>query len=133
MKVVSKRDSATAALRKLGIDKADYDLFIVKNDSGFVVDTEAAELHASKLKTVNKEPKEPKERTKKSNQKPVQEINEPPKEKESTSAYIRRLILAGYSDAEIFGALQKFKNFDKSKSYYPGWNRWNMRKKGLEV
>jgi len=43
VKSVSKRDSATAILRKMGIKKEDYDKFIMKVGSAFEVNIAAAE------------------------------------------------------------------------------------------
>ena len=152
-KSFARRDSATALLRKMGIDKADYNKFITAKGDSFVVDVAAAEKSAIKgaeqaavsageaksKKATTKPAKkaEPKATEKAPAKKAAKQFANPvdqaPTPGQTTTNYVRTLISAGHTNAEIFDALKRFKDFDDSKSYYPAWNRWAMRKEGFEV
>ena len=55
-KQVSSRDSATAALRKLGVAKIDYDDYIVRRDGTYYVDVKGAEASMTKTAAAKSNP-----------------------------------------------------------------------------
>ena len=172
-----KRDSATAALRKLGIKKEQYDEYIkMKVVSGVTIyetDLSAAEQylldvggtaastgHPAGPKWPFSEPKgkapAPKTQLKPEHAKLFDEKiskeakarpgkNEDPKlvrktvEKpakapktgpESVSAAMRRLILAGKTNDEVWAEVKKSHKLDDSKKSYPAWYRNQLKKSG---
>jgi hypothetical protein len=117
VKIYTRRDSATAALRKLGIKKEDYSSFIeVMSDGRFACQIAMAEMHLNQPK---KEPKQPKK--------------EPKAKKTTISGLCRALILDGKTDAEIMAALRQEFGEDRigpEKNSYPCWYRCELRRKG---
>lgn len=135
-KTVKTRDAATTILRKLGINSRDYNLFIDKTDAGFIVNIRAATDHVAQVEAQKaaaqpapkKQPKvKADEPTGKLNL-PGRKITEKPADKESVSGYCRRMIKAGYTNNEIFMAMQEHFDAPASKRYYPSWYRWELRK-----
>ena len=172
-----KRDSATAALRKLGIKKEQYDEYIkTKVVSGVTIyetDLPAAEQylldvggaapstgHPAGPKWPFSEPKgkapapktqlkpehaklfdekiskEAKARpgknedpklVKKAIEKPVKEAKAGP---ESVSAAMRRLVLEGKTNDEVWAVCKKLFKLDDSKKGYPAWYRNQLKKSG---
>lgn len=116
IRTVSKRDSATAILRKLGVNPRDYDLFIERTDDGLKVKIGLADDHVQSLKAAaaNK-PKPPK-------------AAKPPKV--SVSTVCRELILAGRSNEETWAAVKEQFRLDDSKRHYPAWYRGELRRQG---
>lgn len=132
-KTVARRDSATTILRKIGINVRDYNAFIKADGDKFIVNVGAAQKHVDDLLKPAKTTK-PAKSPKSSKAAPSYVTTiVAPAPGTTTSAYIQGLIRAGYTNSEIFEALKKFMNFDESKSYYPAWNRWKMRKNGEAV
>lgn len=158
IKTVTRRDSATAILRKIGIKPRDYNLFIeVTADDKFAVKVGAAEKHLKDL--AGPSPKELKDRAEqeakvielraklkrkvesekaaKANKEAyraakvvVNPITEAPAPGESCASYSRRMITAGHSNAELWAALVKHFQLDEGKRGYPAWYRWQMYKAG---
>lgn len=161
VKTVTRRDSATAILRKIGIKPRDYNLFIAEIDDGkFAVRVEDAEKHLKALVGPSEEEvakqaalaKQAQElraqlETKVKTTKVVKArkqatvasrtvnnpITEGPKDGESCSSYSRRMILAGHNNAELWAALVEHFNLDEKKRGYPAWYRFQMRKAGEQV
>ena len=171
-----QRDSATAALRKLGIKKEQYGEYIkTKVVSGVTVyetDLPAAEQylldvgatpgdkHPAGAKWPFSEPKgkapapkkqlkpehaklfddkiskEAKARPGKSEDpKPVRREAEKPAKAakagaESVSAAMRRLILAGKTNEQVWELVKKSHQLDDSKKSYPAWYRNQLKKSG---
>lgn len=120
-KTYASRDSATSALRKLGIQACDYDLFITKVDGKFECKLGAAAEHLESLK--NPKPAETK----------AAKATRPAAETKRTgiSATARALILAGKTNQEVWAELKQQFNLDDSKKHYPTWYRCEMKRKGL--
>lgn len=116
-KTYASRDSATSALRKLGIQARDYDLFITKVDGKFECKLGAAAEHLESLK--NPKPKAGK---------PAK--TEKPK-RAGISQLARDLILGGKTNQEVWDVLKQQFNLDDSKKHYPTWYRCEMKRKGL--
>lgn len=156
IKIVTRRDSATAILRKIGIKPRDYDLFIaVAANEKFAVKVGAAEKHlrdlagpspkelqakaeqAAKVEELrtklerkvrsDKNAKASKESFRAA-QVVVNEVDIAPENNESCASYSRRVITAGHTNAELWVALVKHFNLDSGKRGYPAWYRHQMRK-----
>ncbi len=139
-KTVKTRDSATTILRKLGVNSRDYNLFIDKTDAGLIVNVRAATDHVAQVEAqkVSAQPARAEKPVKVKKEKPAEpegklnlpgrKINEKPGEKESVSGYCRRMIKLGYTNNEIFMAMQEHFDAPASKRYYPSWYRWELRK-----
>ena len=122
VKIFKRRDSATAVLRKMGINSRDYNLFIEKMENGrFVCQVALAEGHLESLKEQTKP-------------KPKKKAPKVKKEKRVTiSSLCRDMILNGSDNATIFKALQdKYgeERFGPEKRHYPAWYRCELRRKG---
>lgn len=156
VKTVTRRDSATALLRKLGIKPRDYNLFIdVTADDTFAVKVGAAEKHLKDLTGPSPEELATKAKLEadvaaartalakkvggqrraeaskaafRASQTPVTEVTTAPASGESCAAYARRLLEAGHSNAEMWVALVQHFNLDDKKRGYPAWYRWQWLK-----
>ena len=121
VKIYARRDSATAVLRKMGVNSRDYDLFIEKmTDGRFACQVALAEGHLQNLSAQTK-PK-PKKKPKAKKTKRV-----------TISSLCRDMILNGADNATIFKALQdKYgeERFGPDKRHYPAWYRCELRRKG---
>src|SRR5574337_404406 len=120
VKNVKTRDAATSILRKMGIAKSDYDLFITKrasentpNSNYFAVDIHLAAEHL-KPKTEN-----PKKTSQNSTEKRV-----------SCASVAREMILSGKTNAEVWPVIKAQFNLDDSKKHYPAWYRCELRRAG---
>lgn len=122
-KTYTARDSATSALRKLGLQARDYNLFITKVGDKFECKLGAAAAHLESLKNPapKAEAKPAKTATKKA---------EPKAKKVGISATARELILAGKTNQEVWAVLQTQFNLDDSKKHYPTWYRCEMKRNG---
>ncbi len=116
-KTYASRDSATSALRKIGIQARDYDLFITKTDGKFECRLGEAAAHLESLK--NPKPKAAK----------PAKTKEP--KRQSISQVARDLILDGKTNQEVWEVLQAQFNLDHAKRSYPTWYRCEMKRKGL--
>jgi len=109
-KIFKNRDSATAALKKVGIAKADYARFISKTADGkFKCDINTA------IESLLP---------------PAKAVKRKMSHKETVSAVARALVLAGNDNAEIWSVLQKRFGLDDKKRGYPAWYRNELRRKG---
>jgi hypothetical protein len=127
LKVYTRRGSATAWLRKLGVKPAEYDRFLTKLEDGRTsCDVDAATrfmgVGAVKFPGFNPEGIKTK-------------VFKPPKfedpKKVNISDLIRGMILGGSTNEEIWEVLKTKYNFPHSKRSYPTWYRCRMLKKGL--
>lgn len=121
IKTYTRRDSATAALRKLGIPKELYGDFIEVIDGAFHVDLARAQVYASG-ETVQA----PKPAPKKA--KPVKK-----KKPKSISAVAREAILEGLSNPQVFIRLQAVfgeERINEEHKHYPSWYRCELRRAG---
>ena len=130
------RDSATSALRKIGVVKADYDDFIIKRDGTFYCDIEGAKTFVSKQKT--QAPVEtpialaPAVKMVKA-AKPAK--TEKVEGKVSVSAMIRTAILEGKSNQEIWDSMGPNGSglIEQKHAHYGSWYRCELRRKGHNV
>lgn len=121
-KLYTTRDSATSALRKLGLKPRDYDLFITKVDGKFECRIGAAAAHLEALL-------QPKPAAKAAVPAPVKTPKTPKRTGISQTA--RDLILAGKTNVEVWALLQAQFGLDDSKKHYPTWYRSELKRKGL--
>lgn len=135
-KTYTARDSATSALRKLGLQARDYNLFITKVGDKFECKLGAAAAHLESLK--NPKPveavkpvaaKEPK--VAKAGRRAADPVVEAKPKKLGISATARELILSGKTNQEVWEALKQQFNLDDSKKHYPTWYRCEMKRTGL--
>jgi len=139
-KTYAARDSATSALRKLGLQARDYNLFITKVGDKFECKLGAAAAHLESLK--NPKPvveakteakpaaaKEPK--VAKAGRRDTDPVVEAKPKKLGISATARELILSGKTNQEVWEALKQQFNLDDSKKHYPTWYRCEMKRTGL--
>lgn len=133
-KFYKTRDAATSALRKLGVNVRDYNLFISKDDTGtiLIVDLELAKAHVEKVEAQASALVEPKQTDKKHNgAKPA------PAEKKdrsgTCSAVARDLIRAGKTNQEVWDIISVQFQLDDKKRLYPAWYRRELRNKGEKV
>jgi hypothetical protein len=124
-KTYTARDSATSALRKIGIQARDYNLFITKVGDKFECKLGAAAAHLESLK--NPKPVA----TEKPKAKSAKKTAAPKEKKLGISATARQLILDGKSNQEVWEALKQQFNLDDSKKHYPTWYRCEMKRTGL--
>lgn len=147
-KLYARRDTVVAILRKMGINKADYNNFISTptsgTESGFYVDVVAAEASLKPIKKTQSKPQaetqaKPKAKPKakqKAKAKPVvSDEHEEPATTRSTSGksiskIIQGMILKGMSNQQIWDVMKQQYGLDDSKKYYPAWNRSEMRRSG---
>jgi hypothetical protein len=135
-KIYTARDSATSALRKIGIQARDYNLFISKVGSKFECKLGAAAAHLESLKNptpkVEAKPAIKVVHTKSGRRAKDPEVDAPVKAKlEGISATARSLILDGKTNQEVWGILKERFNLDDSKRHYPTWYRCEMKRNGL--
>lgn len=129
VKTFARRDSATAALRKLGIKASDYNMFIMQTTDGrFAVALDKAEEYlASRLRHVaNEVIPQAQNKGKTAKQAESNQIKRP-----SVSAAIRKLILDGLDNKAIHEVMKREYGHDEDKANYPGWYRSQMRRDGL--
>lgn len=152
IKSYSRRDSATALLRKMGVEKVDYNKFIAVVDivAGshvvgveYHVDVTAAEGHVAQIKPdmldhgqdVQPEPTVEPEAIPKSpvaEPKATKKVVEPTKtaEEMTVSDVARTMILAGKTNKEVWATIKAQFNLDDSKKSYPSWYRCELKRKG---
>jgi hypothetical protein len=125
-KTYKTRDSATSALRKIGIASSDYGRFITKITGGIVsCDIDAALAYLESLKATKVKPS-----TKKAGKKVVKSTVAKSSES-GISATARALILDGKTNQEVWEVLRTQFGLDQSKRHYPTWYRCEMKRKGL--
>lgn len=143
-KQVSSRDSATAALRKLGIVKADYDTFIARRDGVYYVDIDGAKasLETTKVNPFAALSKAP---AAKADEKPAKADKKTAKETESkvtgnttrisVAATVRSMIYDGMTNQAIWDALGPQGNgtLKDTQRSYPSWYRCEIARKNAKA
>lgn len=127
VKTYTRRDSATAALRKLGIKARDYDLFIVKHETDFSVNIAKAEAHLASLT------QSPKAAIKAAfdSFKVVPMPAKPVKtDRRTVSSVCRAMIIDGKSNEEVWAAIDAEFKLGSSKKHYPSWYRAELKRTG---
>lgn len=129
VKTFARRDSATAALKKLGIKASDYNMFITQTTDGRVAASldKAAEYLQSQLRKVATEvvpQQQLKGRT--ATEAATNQIKRP-----SVAGVIRKLILDGLDNKAVHEVLKRDFGHDEDKAHYPAWYRSQMRREGL--
>lgn len=125
VKIVSRRDSATTILRKMGIHSRDYNAFIeLMTDGKFACHVARAEMHLESLKQAASQPCE---------RLWWQAWLQPDKREaaRTVSTVARELIVAGKTNLEVWAIIQKEFDLDDSKKSYPAWYRSDCKRKGL--
>ena len=142
-KTYTARDSATSALRKLGLQARDYNLFITKVGDKFECKLGAAASHLESLK--NSKPVGTKAtrikitesvdaknaRLANAGRRAADSVVEVTPKKLGISATARELILSGKTNQEVWEALKQQFNLGDSKKHYPTWYRCEMKRTGL--
>jgi hypothetical protein len=118
-KTYTSRDSATSALRKIGIQSRDYNLFISKVNGKFECKISLAIAHFESLSNLAKP---------KAVAKPAPAAST---KKTSISATARSLILDGKTNQEVWEIIKSEFNLDDSKKHYPTWYRCEMKRTGM--
>lgn len=142
-KVVKRRDSATAILRKLGIAKENYHLFMEPGatEGEWVVNEQAAAKSLEKPAPVKRPRRKPKVSTKSDsdlvteileNPTPRKQAREKKERKPSYAGEIREMILEGMANKAIHEEmLKRHGKKMEGKHWYPCWYRNEMRRKGV--
>ena len=107
-KIFKSRDSATALLKKLGIEKASYNNYISKTSTGVEVDMAAVKATLTK-------PVKPK-------------TSKTPRT--SCSSVAKELILSGKTNQEVWDVISKQFKLDATKKHYPTWYRYQLKRRG---
>ena len=111
IKTYTKRDTATAALRKLGIAKENYNHFIVLDNGNYNVNLDAAETSLKK----------PAEKARASTTKSGAQ---------TVASVARGAITDGNTNAEVWKILcDKFPAMTEKQKGYPAWYRSEMKRK----
>lgn len=128
VKTLARRDSCTALLKKLGIAPSEYNQFIwATTDGRYAVSLEKAQAYLdSKLVKVAKAVVQGRNKGSTPKAAESNQIKKP-----TVAATIRRMILDGKENADIFVVLQRDFGFDEEKKHYPAWYRSQMRREGL--
>lgn len=135
----ASRDSATQVLKKMGVAKGDYDLFITKDKDGAVLDLASAKRHLADadkraleaLAAKNKEKTDEAAAAAAAAPKPERETRPAGERKPSVASVARELILAGLDNAAVFTKLHEQFGLDDGKKHYPAWYRSDLKRKGL--
>lgn len=159
--VYTRRDSATTALRKIGVPPAEYNSFIEvrlspEGEKEFAVDlmraksefasqvveqevvpeqlaaVEEVKVLRKQLEVMVKKAKDKELGIKFKKPDPV--ITNPvrkPKEGEKCAEYCRAAILCGHNNYEIFVAIKEHFGHGDDKKNYPSWYRHKMREAGI--
>lgn len=135
VKYYSKRDSATAVLRKLGLHKDFYNQFIEQlSPTSFALNLTKAEDFLAKLTNDESEPEVEEVEVKEVEVESVKEVvvkkERKPRDR-SVSRRCRELILEGKTDDEVWEVIKVELDLDDTKSHYPRWNRNQMKRSGL--
>lgn len=134
-KYYTRRDSATAVLRKLGIPSSQYRNYIsIAPDGRFICNIASAENFVQKLIGKSKRPIKTTQRIRKERGQDVDgsPIN-PKKKKVTISGLCREKILDGLTNKEVFAAMTKEfgAGSTEGKEGYPSWYRCELKRKGL--
>lgn len=127
-KTYTARDSATSALRKIGIQARDYNLFITKVDDKFECKLGAAAAHLESLK--NPKPKTVLVEAVKAGRRAIDPEVKKTTKRVGISQTARDLILAGKTNQEVWEVLKEAFNLDDSKKHYPTWYRCELKRTG---
>jgi hypothetical protein len=131
------RDSATSALRKIGVTKSDYDDFIVRRDGFFYTDIEGAKKFIAKapIEVEIKAPKLPPMQEMFAIPKKAPKTETPAAKKVSTSSQVREMILAGHTNQAVWDALGPNGSglLKENQKAYPSWYRCELRRNGHTV
>lgn len=149
VKVVKTRDSATNVLRKLGVKRPAYNLFITKletgswevnlpkvHEAGYAIGPTKLVQPPVTLAKAEKAAKRAKKTEKKLPvEKPVkfkkeEVVKAPVERKVSISSVAEAMILDGKTNEEVFKALQLQFKLDDGRKTYPSWYRSRLKRQG---
>ena len=137
MKTYANRDSATSALRKIGIHPRDYNLFIGGEKGKFTVDLDKAQHHKDSLnkkaeKSIDTLLHDIKPALTKALKDSAKATGlEKPERKTTVGAVCRELITKGKTNAEIWAVIEPRFSMPAKRKYFPAWYRFDMKRKGL--
>lgn len=144
IKKYSKRDSATAFLRKNGVSKENYDKYIHQEaapgeDAVYCVNVALLNEDLSGVEKivsgptmtrpqkplVKKEKSDKKEKTNKAKGRGVVITTA-----HNVSNICREMIINGFTNEEVWDTIKDEFNLDDNKKYYPSWYRCELRRRG---
>lgn len=120
-KTYTRRDSVTVILRKMGIDKAEYNNHIITNADGtFSIREQDQTLPWEDAPKTEAAPAAESKKSTKAEKEP----------RRTVSFAAREHILAGHDNKKVFELLKSEFNLDDNKKSYPSWYRSEMKRKG---
>lgn len=136
VRAFARRDSATAALKKLGVKREDYDKIItVDSDGKHSIDmAEVAKFADSSYVPLSRSieppfdpdpPAKPDQPAKPAAAKPAK-----PAKKQSVAQLCLTMFKAGKSNKEVWKVLQTDRRLGEGKEHYPAWYRGYFRRTG---
>lgn len=129
VKTFARRDSATAALKKVGIKASDYNMFISQTIDGrtaVALDKAAEYLQAQLRKVATEEVPQKKLKGRTQKEADTNQIKRP-----TVAGVIRKLILDGLDNKAVHEVMKRDFGHDEDKAHYPAWYRSQMRREGL--
>lgn len=124
VKKYARRSSATTALKKLGIQVQDYNLFIEQKKDYVLCDLDSAVKHlrpgnkvGNKLTSV-----------------PPMEVGKPSRKRANSASIFqvaKNLIVSGKTNAEVWAALKAQFGCTDTKKHYPAWYRAKLKRDGV--
>jgi hypothetical protein len=127
----ARRDSAISVLRKMGIDKANYNLFITSasEGNGVILNCKAASDSLLKPAEVVKATRAKKVPVRIAYEEIKPERMKPKPRTGTVSHVTRELILAGKTNTEVWEVIKKQFNLEDTKRSYPAWYRSDMKRR----
>lgn len=136
VRAFARRDSATAALKKLGIKREDYDKIITVDADGkhsIDADVVAKFVNSNGAQPAgNSEPPfdpDPPAKPEPAAKPASAKADKPPK-KQSVAQLCLTLFKAGKSNKEVWSVLQTDRRLGEGKEHYPAWYRGYFRRTG---
>jgi hypothetical protein len=128
VRTFTRRDGATAVLKKLGVKPSDYNAFVHQTTDGrYAVNVEKAQTFIeSKHRLIGSKVAQGTNRGKTAAAAASNVVKRP-----TVSGTIRELIIKGLDNAAIHAIMVRDFGHDEEKKHYPGWYRSRMRADGL--
>lgn len=127
-KEFTKRDGATAFLRRLQIQKDLYNNFITKINDKFVVNTKAVDDFLSGDRSDEKKPEVVIVKLSNDDKKITEKVAK--SQGDTVSTVSRELILAGKTNKEVWVIIKAKFKLEDNKKHYPAWYRSEMKRSG---
>jgi hypothetical protein len=127
-KVYTRRDSATAVLKKLGVAPRDYNMFIEKLPGDqHRLKLRAATEHVEGVVPATS-PVAPATAAKAQKEKGEEAAAK--SKSVSVSAFMQQLILEGLTNEEVWKRAKPLYKLNDNKKHYPAWYRSHLRRNG---